>query len=59
MSILMIAVIYKPKRGDGVRILPFRQKSIAIKKATELYKKGFLSVRVVNITEVILYIPEN
>ena len=55
----MIAVIYKPKRGDGVRILPFMLKSIAIKKANELHKKGFLSVRVVNIIEEILYIPEN
>lgn len=57
----MIAVTYKKITGDGTIHLPFEKgKIIAAKQqADRLYKKGYLNVKVVEIEEKVLYIPQN
>ena len=54
----MIVVTYKNKKiSDGMVQIPFYDKDSAIKKAKELYKKGYAGVKVSEITEKIIYIP--
>ena len=53
----MIVVTYKSQGVHGVKQIPFTCKSTAIKKAKELYKKGYPGVKVSEITEKIIYIP--
>ena len=54
----MIVVTYKTKKiSDGMVQIPFYDKDSAIKKAKFLYKKGYLGVKVSEITEKIIYIP--
>lgn len=54
----MIVVTYKNKKiSDGIVQIPFYDKDSAIKKAKFLYKKGYLGVKVSEITEKIIYIP--
>ena len=53
----MIVLTYKSQGVHGVKQIPFTCKSTAIKKAKELYKKGYAGVKVSEITEKIIYIP--
>lgn len=53
----MIVVIYKGKGREGTKQVPFTSKTLAIKKAKDLYKKGYCNVKVSEISEKILFIP--
>ena len=53
----MIVVTYKRKGINGITQLPYTSKSLAIKKANDLYKKGYLNVKVSEIEERVLFIP--
>ena len=46
----MIVVIYKGKGREGTKQVPFTSKSLAIKKAKDLYKKGYCNVKVSEIS---------
>ena len=52
----MIAVVYKGE--EGTIQVPAKRLQAAKSKANTLYKQGKLGVKVVNIQEKILYIPE-
>ena len=56
----MIALTYRKQEEDGVRYLPIKRRNIpeAKKNADNLYKQGYLNVRVVEIEEKVLYEPE-
>ena len=54
----MITVTYKELDKDGVIHLPFNNGiRDAKEKANILYKQGYISVKVVEIEEKVLYIP--
>ena len=53
----MIVVIYKGKGREGTKQVPFTSKALAIKKAKDLYKKGYCNVKVSEISEKVLFIP--
>ena len=53
----MIVVIYKGKGREGTKQVPFTSKALAIKKAKDLYKKGYCNVKLSEISEKILFIP--
>lgn len=53
----MIVVIYKGKGREGTKQVPFTSKSLAIKKAKDLYKKGYCNVKVSEISGKVLFIP--
>ncbi|MGG7143565.1 hypothetical protein ACQPVP_08870 [Clostridium nigeriense] len=53
----MIVLTYKEIDRDGVVHLPQQGKEQAKKQANELYKQGYLNVKVVEIEEKVLYIP--
>lgn len=56
----MIAVTYKEIDRDGTVHLPFKEKKRMINAkiyADNLYKEGYLNVKVVEIEEKVLYTP--
>lgn len=53
----MIAVTYKELDRDGTVYVPFTETYEARMKANNLYKQGYLNVKVVEIEEKILYTP--
>ena len=53
----MIVVTYKGRGINGISQIPYTRKEEAIKKAKDLYKKGYSAVKVSEITEKIIYIP--
>lgn len=53
----MIAVTYKEIDRNGTVYLPFTEERRARIKANDLYKRGYLNVKVVEIEEKILYTP--
>lgn len=55
----MIVVTYKSRGIHGVNQIPFKCQAAAIKKAKELFEKGYSTVKVSEITEKIIYIPVN
>lgn len=53
----MIAVTYKEIDRNGTVYLPFNELYEAKAKADNLYKKGYLNVKIVKVEEKILYTP--
>lgn len=54
----MIAVSYKKPKNDGLVYIPCYSKIEAVQKADVYFKRGFLNVRVVELKEEILHIPQ-
>ena len=54
---ILIAITYKEIDRDGTVYIPFTEKYPAREKANNLYKQGYLNVKVVEIEEKVLYIP--
>lgn len=53
----MIVITYKLEKGDGVVYIPASSLQSAEKKANSLYNRGYLNVKIVDVSEKVLYTP--
>ena len=54
----MIEVIYKKENENGATHIPYKNIGLAKEAAKTLFEKGYLGVKVSEVNEEILYIPE-